>query len=133
MKLVLKIVLCVFLIFVLIGGAGMFYLTRGLEAGKDVSIKAVNLSGLKDGDYNGKYTSGRWSNEVKVTVKDGKITDIVVVKDVTFPKPEWTKELFDRIIHKQSSDVDVVSGATITSKAYIKAIEDALSNNVVKK
>jgi uncharacterized protein with FMN-binding domain len=128
MKLVFKIILSVFLIFLLLGGGGMFYITRGLEAGKNVTIETVNPVGLEDGDYNGKYKSGRWSNEVKVTVKDGKITDIVVVKDVTMPKPEVTEELFERIIQKQDTDIDVVSGATVTSKAYKKAIEDALTN-----
>ena len=48
------------------------------------------------------------------------------MKDVTFPKPEWTKELFDKIIQKQNTEVDIVSGATVTSKAYMKSIENAL-------
>jgi uncharacterized protein with FMN-binding domain len=48
------------------------------------------------------------------------------VKDVAIPKPEWAKQLFDKVIEKQNTDVDVISGATITSKAYLKSIENAL-------
>lgn len=132
-KKLLKIVRTVFIIFVLvILGAG-FYLTRGLASGKDIVVNAVTPSNLKDGDYNGKYKSGRWANELKVTVKDGKISAIEVVGDVTFPKPEWTKQLFDRIIKEQSLTVDVVSGATVTSKAYMKAIEDAFNSNKLER
>lgn len=126
MKLLLKIVLTVFLIFVLIGCGGIFYMSRGLESGKNVVIENVNPSTLSDGSYHGKYSAGRWTNEVKVAVKGGKIIGIDIVKDVTFSKPEWTEELFTRVIEKQSTAVDITSGATVTSKAYLKAIENAL-------
>ena len=48
-------------------------------------------------------------------------------KTVLFERPEVTQELFDNVIAAQSIDVDVLSGATVTSKAYLKSIENALS------
>lgn len=126
MKSLLKIVLSIVLVFILVAGGGMFYITRGLENGSKVKVGAVNVPALSDGTYSGKYKAGRWTNEVKVTVKDHKVTKIDIVKDVTFPKPEWTKLLFEKVIEKQNTDVDVVSGSTITSKAYLKSIENAL-------
>ncbi len=39
---------------------------------------------------------------------------------------EVTNTLFDRIIQNQSLDVDIETGATVTSHAYLKAIENAL-------
>jgi len=126
MKLFLKIVLLVFIVLVLAAGGGAFYLTRGLDSGARLEVAAVNLSHLSDGTYNGEYKAGRWSNELKVTVKDHKIAKIDIVKDVTFPKPEWTKQIFDRVIEKQNTDIDMISGATVTGKAYLKSIEDAL-------
>lgn len=128
MKRIFKILLSIFLIFVLIIVGGIIYLSRGLESGKSVVVNNVSISALRDGTYNGKYKAGRWTNEVKLTVKNGKIAAIEVIEDVTFNKPEVTKELFDRIIVKQNLDVEVVSGATATSKAYLKAMEDALNN-----
>lgn len=126
MKKIYKIVLGVVLVFFLIAGGGIFYLSRGLEDGKSIKVNAVEPSALKDGVYTGEYKDGRWSNSLKVTVKSGKITAIDILKDVTFPKPEWTKALFEKVIEKQNIDVDVISGATVTSKAYLKSIEDAL-------
>jgi uncharacterized protein with FMN-binding domain len=37
------------------------------------------------------------------------------------------KELTDRIIASQSLDVDINTGATVNSKAFLKAVEAALS------
>lgn len=127
MKVFLKVILSIFIIFILIVGGAVFYITRGLGTVSKMVINEVNISALKDGTYNGKYSSGRFSNEVDVVVKDHKIIKIDMVKDVAFPKPEWKKELFDRVVEKQSTDVDVVTGATVTSKAYLKSIENALS------
>lgn len=129
MKRVWKIVAVIVGVLVLVGGIGIFYLTRGLDAGKKLEIGTVQLSDLADGTYQGAYKSGRWSNTVEVTVKGHKITNIDVVKDVKFSKAESKKELLDKVIARQNTDVDTVSGATVTSKAYLKAIENALKSN----
>jgi len=126
MKLFLKIILTVFIVFVLVSGGGMFYISRGLEAGEAIAINDVNLMAVNDGSYSGVYKGGRWTNEVKVTVKDHRITAVEIVKDVLIPKPEITTELIGRVLEKQSPDIDTVSGSTITCKAYLKAIENAL-------
>jgi len=42
-------------------------------------------------------------------------------------KPEFTAELYNRVINAQSLQVDTISGATITSKAYLKAVADSTS------
>lgn len=126
MRLFFKVITCMFIALSVLIAAGIFYITRGLESGRKLIINDVNLSALKDGTYSGEYSSGRWSNKVDVTIKGNKITKINLVKDVKFPKEEVTKELFNRVIEKQNSNVDAVSGATVTSKAYMKSIENAL-------
>lgn len=126
MNLIFKIIICIFIVGFACAVGGMFYITRGLGSGRKLIISDVKPSSLKDGTYNGKYDSGRWSNQVNVVIKDSKITEIDIVKDVKFSRPEVTKELFNRVIQKQNSNVDAVSGATVTSKAYMKAIENAL-------
>jgi uncharacterized protein with FMN-binding domain len=126
MKLFLKIILSVLIVFILITVGGIFFLSRGLASGSKLVINDVKLSAVKDGIYNGKYKDGRWTNEVNLTVKDHKITNIDLVKDVMFPKPEVTKELFNNVVKEQNINIDAVSGSTITSKAYLKSIENAL-------
>lgn len=121
-----KIILGIVILLVLtIGGAG-FFITRGLESGKDMIIKHVDASQLKDGVYEGKYKGGRWSNEVSVVLEDGKIAKINVVKSVFIEKSEVTEKLISNVIEKQDTVVEVISGATVTSKAYLKAVENAL-------
>jgi uncharacterized protein with FMN-binding domain len=126
MKLFLKIILSILMVFILITAGGIFFLSRGLASGSKLVINDVKLSAVKDGIYNGKYKGGRWTNEVNLTVKDHKITNIDLVKDVLFPKPEVTKELFNNVVKEQNVNVDAISGSTITSKAYLKSIENAL-------
>lgn len=130
MKRFFKIVLSIVIVFILIILGAGFFITRGLNAGSRLAINNVNLSSLKDGEYIGRYRGGRWTNEVKVTVKDNRITDIKIEKDVLIPKAELTQELISNVIEAQSLDIDVVSGSTVTTKAYLKAIELALKGDV---
>lgn len=125
---VIKIILVVVFVLVLIIGGTAFYMIRGLNSGKNIIINPIDISHLKDGVYKGKYNGGRWSNEVNVTIKDKKVTKIAVAKSVVFEKSEISRELINKVIKKQDTDVDVISGATVTSKAYLKSIEDALKN-----
>ena len=126
MKLLIKIVLSVFILFILISGSGIFFLTRGLKAGEALEINPVDLSVLNDGVYNGVYEGGRWTNEVEVMVKGHRIESVKIVKDVRFPKPEVTEELVGRVLKEQSPKIDAISGSTVTCKAYLKSIENAL-------
>lgn len=126
MKKILKITVSIFIILFLIAIGGGLFITRGLESGINLIVNDVNLSSLSDGVYNGKYNAGRWSNEMNITIKEQKIIKIDVVKDVFFSKPEVTKALLSKVLEKQNTNVDVISGATVTSKAYLKAIENSL-------
>ncbi|HYF75039.1 MAG TPA: FMN-binding protein [Candidatus Nitrosocosmicus sp.] len=126
MKLLLKIVLSVVILIVLVLGGGMFFISRGVEAGEALEINEVNLSEISDGTYNGIYNSGRWTNEVSVKVKEHKIIGVEIVKDVLLPKPEVTAELINLVLEKQSPKIDAISGSTVTCKAYLKSIENAL-------
>ncbi len=126
-KRVLIIILSIFIVFIVIAATGVLYISHGLKAGVKLAIAPVNPSSLTDGTYKGEYSAGRWSNTVAVTIEDGKITDIKIVKDVTIPQPGLADELFGRVIVAQNTTVDAVSGATVTSKAYLKSVENALT------
>ncbi len=124
------------LLLIVLGGAVLFValaiggfalvMFNGMDATQRLSIGAVDASGLADGAYVGGYDAGRFANRVSITVSNGKITGIDVMKTVQFEQPELTKALVDRVITSQNTDVDVQSGATLTSKAYLASIEDAL-------
>lgn len=126
MRALFKVILA-FLLFVIVSVGVMFvYMTRGMDELKDVQVRSISPLSLEDGVYRGEFDSGRWANTVEVTVKDRKITDISLVEDVTFSRAEISEGLFDAVIEKQDLDVDIVSGATMTCKAYLAALEHAL-------
>ena len=125
MKKFIKIILGIVIILVLTIAGASFFITRGLDSGKDMIINHIDTSQFENGIYEGKYNGERWSNEVSVILEEGKITEINVVKSVLFEQQEVTRDLINKVIEKQDVVVDVVSGATVTSKAYLKAIENA--------
>ncbi|MDO9492326.1 FMN-binding protein [Acetobacterium sp.] len=127
MKKAMIIILSILGVLVLVGAGGVFYITNGLEAGENLAINPVDLTKIEDGTYAGVYKAGRWTNEVAVNVADHQISNIDVVKTVTIESPEMTSTIINSVIKKQNTTVDTVSGATVSSKAYLKAIENALS------
>ena len=130
MKKVLKVIISIIVVVALLAGAGMFFITRGLKEGAELVINDINPSVLEDGKYNGSYKSGRFSSQVEVVIKEQKIADIQLISEPMGKPGEATDtispELFKRVIEKQTPNVDVMSGATVTSKAYLKSIENAL-------
>lgn len=101
-----------------------------LLLGKDKTLQLATgetpLPVVEDGVYIGSYQGFRWSNTVEVTVKDHKIIGIRTLKPQVFAKIETIDTMTERILSAQSTEVDTVSGATADSKAYLKAVENAL-------
>ncbi len=125
-KIVLIVLGSVVLLVALAIGGFALVMFNGMDATQKLSIGAVDASGLADGAYEGGYGAGRFANRVSITVANGKITGIDVMKTVQFEQPELTKALVNRVIARQNTDVDVQSGATLTSNAYLASIQDAL-------
>ncbi|MBP7096068.1 MAG: FMN-binding protein [Spirochaetia bacterium] len=96
--------------------------TRALEI--DV---AIDPGVLRDGVYVGSYSYSGLSYTAAVTLSGGRIVDIVL--DSTgpeAPRESWALPLVPRVIEANSLAVDTVAGATTSSKAILKAIENAL-------
>lgn len=104
-------------------------------SGASVTSRAVlaavedALGGLTDGTYTGEGNGFKSTISVEVVVEDGKIAAInILSQDET---PVLSDAAFDAIpqaiIEAQSTDVDVVTGATGTSKGIIEAVNNALS------
>jgi len=111
------------------GGIGWSFLSKEHEEARNLPLDAVDFSRLRDGTYVGEYEGGmyKWrANSVRVLVASGKVAEIEPVAGVVDPKVGSVKMLYDRVISEQSTQVDTISGATLTSKAYLQAIENAL-------
>ena len=113
------------------GAVGWSYLSKEHREARSLPLEAVDFSKLRDGTYQGAYAGGmyKWrANECQVTVASGKVSAIQLVNSKD-PGGENTQDqvLYDRVIQAQSLQVDTISGATLTSRAYLKAVENALT------
>jgi len=91
---------------------------------------AIDISKLKDGRYEGEAKGFLSTVRVAVTVSGGKITAVEVLShgDTQGIADNAISKIPGAIVASQSIDVDVVSGATGTSKGIIEAVRAALSS-----
>jgi uncharacterized protein with FMN-binding domain len=88
----------------------------------------------KDGSYTGSVADAQWGVvQVEAVIKHGKITDVqflqypndrnrsININSVADP------QLVSEAIQAQSANVDIVTGATDSSDAFIQSLSDALS------
>ncbi len=125
-----KVALIVLALLAAAGGVGWSFLLKEHKEARSLPLSGVDFGRLNDGTYRGSYAGGmyKWrANECQVTVSSGKVTGIQLVTSRD-PARKNTQHgvLYDRVIQAQSLQVDAVSGATLTSKAYLKAVENAL-------
>lgn len=114
-----------FLALVISMAGGIFWLTRGLDAALEAGPRGLE-SQLEDGVYEGSGGSGRWENRLEVTVRQGKISGIRILEDVMFSRDPVSRELFARVVEKNDTRVEAVTGATVTCNSYLQAVENAL-------
>jgi uncharacterized protein with FMN-binding domain len=129
LKKALRIIGAIVVLLIFVGIIMSSIFMTGLDKGQKVVVGTMNLSSVADGTYEGNYALNRWTNTLKVTVMDHKITDIIILKDVVFKLDAVSKGVISEVIRKQSLDIDIQSGATVTTKAYLKSIEAAMKGN----
>ena len=89
----------------------------------DIALGEHEYLGTGEGGMGGNIT-------VKVTIVDGKIEAIEVIdhKETAGISDPAFATIPQAVIEAQSTDVDTVSGCTLTSRALIQAIENAVSS-----
>jgi uncharacterized protein with FMN-binding domain len=88
---------------------------------------------LKDGTYTGESVQIRWGNvQVQVTVSGGKVTDVTTL-DMPYSdrRTQRITDTVEPVLREQalstaSADLDMVSGATYTCRAYAQSMQSAL-------
>jgi uncharacterized protein with FMN-binding domain len=111
---------------VMIVASGLIWISRGLDTLETVEFSQTSFEVLEDGVYEGRCDEGRWTTTVELTVEEGSIESITLIDDVTFREEGVFEDVKAQVIASMSLDIDAVSGATLTSNAYLTAIEDAL-------
>ena len=85
-----------------------------------------DLQRIPDGSYTGKQRVGIVNVKVRVTVTEGRIEQIDILKHFN-GRGEDAESIIGDVIAAQSVDVDTISGATYSSTAILKAVENALT------
>ena len=93
-----------------------------------IVIITPDLDTIADGIYRGNSKVGPVRVTLDVTVTDKIMTSIKIIQHFN-GRGKKAEAIVPSIINAQTLDVDVVSGATASSKAILKAVEDALTGS----
>lgn len=93
-----------------------------------VLVGCGGKSSFKDGTYPGTGKGNNGDIGVSVEVKDGKISSVDVLshEETEAIADPAIKQITESIVEKNSTKVDIVSGATNTSNGIIEAVNKAL-------
>ncbi len=117
--------------------AGMMADAPARKEALELTFSSIDFTRLKDGTYVGEYrgtTSRLRDTMVEVMVANGAVSAVSIIKGAVDkdgkPLPlrqgKSIEDIFKTAIDQQTLQVDVISGATITSKTHLKALENAL-------
>lgn len=137
------IILIVVGVITVVSVGGIIISAPGRREIAELDINNIDFNKLRDGTYIGEYVGTKdhfRDTKVKVTISGGTITDIEILKGALDKegKPAILKNglsmnhLFSDVVKSQTLEVDAVSGATLTSKTHLKALENALKQAQVK-
>jgi uncharacterized protein with FMN-binding domain len=90
-----------------------------------VEIGSPDLSRASDGAWKGYYDGKLVKVEVEVGIADRRIESIEILRHEC-GKGKPAERIVDSVVAAQSLQVDVVSGASYSSKCILKAIEVAI-------
>ena len=87
-----------------------------------------DMSDKTNGVYRGHYSllGTPVSVTLDVTVQNNNITEIKIIKHSSSPIGKKAEKITQNIIEEQSLEIDAISGATGSSMAILKAVENAL-------
>ncbi|GMQ61099.1 FMN-binding protein [Vallitalea maricola] len=102
-----------------------FFAVKSIHV-KEIEVSNIDLNTLEDGIYKGSHDSTLVKAWVSVEIKNHTIKTIIIDEHQT-GLGKKAETITDKIIEKQSLQVDGITGATVSSNTIKKAIEDALS------
>ncbi len=117
-----KVLLIIFFVvaFLLIAGN----MVRNVQ---NISVSMPDLSNVQDGNYIGEYSITPVHVKVEVSVSNHRITNITILQHDN-GLGSTAESIVNDVMEEQSLKIDAVSGATVSSKCILKAVENALEN-----
>lgn len=119
------------LVVVLIFGLGYIYdIRRETALAASLTVVDQDLSSVHNGVYYGSHKLGNTLYSVEVTINNYTITNIKVVSNRRNKYAKMAEGVIQNVMAKGNVDVDTIAGATASSKALLKAIEQAIACNL---
>ncbi len=113
---------CIFLVLITI----LFTLmNNAVKKADSLAVITPNLTCVSDGEYIGEYSITPVHVKVNVTVINHEIASIEILEhDNGLGSP--AESIINNIVNTQSLEIDAISGATVSSKCILKAVENAI-------
>lgn len=109
--------------------------TAPTAVSKPTITAAVANGQYRDGTYTGSLANARFGMvQVQATIQSGKITNVQFLQ---YPSDRRTSQRINQIatprlvqeaIQAQSAKVNIISGATLTSRAFMESLQSALTS-----
>lgn len=96
-----------------------------MRQARTLEVETPDLARLEDGVYRGEWSIPPVTAGVEVTMEDGRIAAVQLVRH-DHGLGGGAESLPRAVVESQSLGLDVVSGATVSSKCILKAVETAL-------
>ncbi len=111
------------------GLMGGIYAWRFLAAADSLTVGDIDVSGVPDGTYEGSYSLFHVKAAVEVSVEDGRITAITLTDSGKMAEETQQEiaDIFGAVVSSQTLQVDLTSGASVSKKVSLKAVEEALT------
>ena len=86
-----------------------------------------DLSNIQDGNYIGEYSIAPVHVKAEVSVSNHQITNIAILR-YDNGLGSTAESIVNDVVEAQSFGIDAVSGAAVSSKGILKAVENAIEN-----
>ena len=123
------IVLILFILIIVVSCTAM--VNKEMEKAKNelMLVEDPDLSKVEDGIYRGKVETMLVKAEVEVSVKNHKIISISIIKHEN-GKGKPAEAIVDAIVKDNSTDVELIAGATMSSLVIRAAVIDAVNKGI---
>jgi uncharacterized protein with FMN-binding domain len=88
--------------------------------------KPIEFKRLADGVYQGNYKHSPNSADVEVTIQNQRIAKVEILKQDAWKSKNAESVIPKRIVEKQSTNVEAVTGATNSSNVIMNAVQNAI-------
>lgn len=130
-KVVKRILIGIVLFIMLIAAVAVAMIVKTNKAVENQANVDIDMNEVADGVYEGSSDGGLVQVTVSVTVENHKITDIQILKHQN-GKGTPAEVITDDMVAENTYDVDIVSGATISSKTIKNAVNVALQKGLTQ-